>query len=370
MPPRRRKPENKDLPLNMYTNTVGGTVYYYFEHPIQHWREQLGTDRVSAVRTAKALNSAIEREGINPAERAPKILGKTVSEVIAEYLPKALAKSRSKLTHKNYTNQIERLDQQFGRRPLKAITVLELSEYLNPLPDRTYIVLRRHLVGIFALALARGYLPHGYGNPAEVLEKRSEPDAVRERLTLEDYHRIYQRAPEWLQIGMELMLHTGLRPIDSRNLRFDQFMDGCLYTEIRKNCKHICIELNDYEQSLIKRARKSGIASPYIIHTMPRRRGLGSPSKDKAHPTQLTHDQFSRTFSNIRDELGIGGENPPPLYEIRSLSSWLYEQAGRDIDGIRALMAHTGERMTEHYIYDRRHEFERVQAGLVLPKKA
>lgn len=369
MPPRKRKPENRDLPPNLYTNTVNGITYYYFEHPIHHWREQLGTDRVAAIKTASALNSAIAREGIDPGVRAPKVEGKTVGQVITEYLPKALAKSRSKLTHKNYTNQIKRLNNEFGTRPLKAVTVLELSNFLEPLPDRTYKVLRFHLVGIFALALARGYLPHGYGNPAAVLESRSEPKAVRDRLMLADYHRIYAIAPEWLQIAMELMLHTGLRPIDVRNLRFEQFIDGCIYTEIRKNRKHICIELNDYEQSLIRRARKSGIASPFIVHRMPLRKGIKRTSQDKSHPTQLTHDLLSRTFSDLRDSLGIGSDHPPPLYEIRSLSSWLYEQQGRDVSEIQGLLAHTGERMTEHYIYDRRHEFERVRAGLELPKK-
>ncbi len=38
MSPRRRKPENQDLPPNLYTNVVKGIRYYWYEHPITHER--------------------------------------------------------------------------------------------------------------------------------------------------------------------------------------------------------------------------------------------------------------------------------------------------------------------------------------------
>lgn len=360
MPPRKRKPENQGLELNVYADKKGpGQTYYYYLHPIDHWRESLGKDREAANRTARALNSALEKSGIDPSQRAPVIRGETVDQIIDEFLPIKLAQLKPGGSRKTGKNFIMRLRSLFQKRPIRALSVREMSDSMESLADSSYIKMRQMLIEVFDFALSRGYLPHNYGNPASVLATRREPKPKRERLTLDQFKAIHAKAEPWLQIGMELMLITTLRPSDVVNLKFDQVIGGALYTEIRKVQRFLRFELREADQLIIARARDD-VLSPYIVHRMPLRKGRRL-SKLKTHPTQLTVDQMSRAFSEIRDELQIGGEHPPTLYEIRSLASWLYQQQGINP---RELMAHTDQDMTDHYIFNRRHEFETVAVGL------
>jgi len=115
---------------------------------------------------------------------------------------------------------------------------------------------------------------------------------------------------------------------------------------------------------IIQRARKSGIASPLVVHRLFDKRGRHC--KTKAHPTQLTVQWLSTQFKNTRDKLGIGGLHPPSLYETRSLASWLYDQQKRPRKEIQALMAHTEEGTTDMYVEARREVYEEVWAGLSL----
>lgn len=364
MPPRKRKAENQGLEPNVYTDKKqNGVTYYTYVHPIDHWKEPLGKDREAANRTARALNSALERSGVDPAQRTPMIRGTTVEHVVSELQPKMLTKLKPS-SQKETRAWFRRINEMFGNRPLKAITVRELAEQLEPLKDRPYIRIRWHLIKIYEHALSRGYVPHNYGNPAIVLEKRSEPKRQRRRLTLEEFKAIYDEAPKWLQVAMGIFLHTGLRPVDIVNLKFSQFEDGCIKSQIRKTDKGLKIRLNESAQNIIKSAR-DGVVSPYVVHKLPERKGLTHPSKEKDHPTQLTVDMLSRRFREIRKQLGLGGDNPPSLYEIRSLCSRLYEDEGYDIKTIQHLLAHTNEKMTRTYLENQKNVvYVEVQAGL------
>ncbi len=360
MPPRKRKAENQGLEPNVYTDKKpNGATYYTYVHPIDHWKEPLGKDREAANRTARALNSALERAGVDPTQRAPVIRGETMDQIIDEYLAVKLPTLKEGGSRKTGKNYILRLRDLFAKKPIRALTVRDLAEAMEPLNVTSYKKMRQFLIEIFNFALSRGYLPHNYGNPAAVLEVKRTPRPKRERLTLDHFRQIHAMAPPWLQIGMELMLVTTLRPNDVVNLKFDQVIDGALYTEIRKVQKFLRFELRESDHKIIARARDD-VLSPYIVHRMPARKSR-KISKLKTHPTQLTVDHMSREFSAIRDQLGIGGEHPPTLYEIRSLASWLYQQQGINP---KELMAHTDQDMTDHYIFDRRQEFETVAVGL------
>lgn len=363
-PPRRRKPENEDLPPNVYPNRVGNVVYYYFEFPDNHAREQLGTDKVAAIKTGKALNAALGH-----ISRKPRQIGITVAQAAREWLPRRQERVGSDSAKKRARQAMENISLHFGRRGLRDLTTRDISDYLEKIPLSYRSKERNEFIRLFDFALARGYLPHDYGNPAKVTEYQGAPRAQRMRLGYADYQRIHAAAPPWLKTLMDLMLHTTLRPGDTLRLRFDQFYDGALHTQVRKTGKYLRIELDTQEQAIIKRARQSGIASPYIVHRMPERKGKRMAA-EKTHPTQVTIDQASREFSRIRDELGICADVPPKqrasLYEVRSTGAWLYGQSGRDRKEVKELMAHTSEQMTAHYQDDRRVNFVTVKAGLRL----
>lgn len=355
MPPRKRKAENADLPPNVYTSVTKGVTYFYYEHPITHQCDELGKDKASAIRTGQAINAALARSGVDFRTRTPVIKGMTMAELVADYKRTQLPKYKQGVSRKNHKNLVERVADQIGRNPIAGIQVVDLAKAFRDLPDTVYIKTRTALVKLFAHALAQGYMPHHLGNPADHMEKRSEPKVKRQRLSLDDYRRIrdHEQTPPYLKTTMELIMQTTMRECDAVRVKFAHERNGVLYTKIRKTGKIQGLKLRPAAQAVIQRARQSGIASPYVVHTLPlRHRGKQDRSVEKDHPTQLTTDQVSRKFSEIRDLLEIGKGKPgtpPTLYEVRSLSAREYKAAGENKKNVQALLAHTDEEMTELY---------------------
>lgn len=359
MAPRKRKKQNEDLPSNLYTNIARGVTYYYWQHPLLLTKEQLGPDRQAAIVTARALNKALANMGVDPEARAQKPVGMRVADLVKEFKPVALSRLGSDNSKKATGNYLERINDAVGHIVVTSVTVRDLSSAFSDAPATTYIKIRSTLVALFDFALSRGYVPHHMGNPAAVLEKRSEPKVQRQRLTEADYYTIlnHDGTPEYLRIAMMLMMQTTIRPIDVVNLKFSQYRDGVLWTKIRKTGKIQGLRLRHQAKAVFDRARASGIVSPYIVHALPRRHvAKVNRSAHKDHPTQLTTDQISRTFSEIRDALGIGKDKPgtpPTLYEVRSLSARKYRANGELKSNVQALLAHTDEDMTELYLDER-----------------
>lgn len=347
------------MPPNTYPNNIKGVVYYYYEHPITHDREQLGTDKESAIRTGRILNSALASTGIDPNKRSPVVVGMTVRQLVKEFIPVAQSRLNSDNSKKATTNYLERIADAIGDLIITRVTVRDLSAAFDSLPVTTYVKLRTTLVSLFAYGLSRGHIPHHLGNVAEFIEKKSEPKVQRQRLTEEQYRQIleHEDTAEQLRIAMMLMMQTTIRPIDVVNLKFSQYRDGVLWTKIRKTGKIQGLRLRPQAKAVFDRARASGIASPYIVHALPGRHvAKEHRSAHKDHPTQQSTDQISRMFSEIRDKLGIGQGKPgtpPTLYEVRSLSARKYQANGEHKSNVQALLAHTDEDMTELYLDER-----------------
>ncbi len=370
MSPRNRKEQYKDLPDNTYPNKVGNHIYYYWEHPLESWREQLGKDQPEAIKQGIRLNRMLASMGINPSIRVKPVSGPTLGQAIKECRNKIINKSSSASTQQGRRDRLNRLDKGLGHQPV-TISVQELSDFFEPMIDTAYVRLTHTLGLVFDHCYRRGYLPLNYQNPVTVLEKRTIPEAVRERLSLEMFKQIYGEASEALQITMDIMLHTTLRPGDVVHLRFDQISDNRIRVKTRKTGKAIAIKLSEEEEDLIiKRAKRTGIVSPFVVHRIFRVSRRKNTRQKKDHPTQLTVPYLSCEFRAIRDKLGIcknlSAAQRPSLYETRSLASVLFVEQGRNIEQIQSLMAHTGQDMTEHYIHNRRENYEEVEAGLSL----
>lgn len=369
MPPRDRKAENEDLPDNVYPDKKGAVTYYYFQFPDTLVKEYLGSDKEAAIEAGHELNDKVGRM-----ERVRKPKGVPVSTVVREWLPIRQSEVASDSAKKMARLALERFKADFGKGTLRQLTLQrdpparQISDWLDAIPLTYRYKARNEVIKLYDYAISRGYLPHDYGNPAKATRYQGSPKAKRMRLGYSDYQAIYAEAPVWLQTLMDVMLHTTLRPGDALRLRFEQFYDGALHTQVKKTRKYLRIKLDQNEHSIIKRARQSGIASPYIVHRMPVRKRWIAAEKD--HPTQVALDMASREFSKIRDKLKIGAKvdakERPSLYEIRSLASWLYAQSGRDRKEVKELMAHTSEQMTALYQDDRRQNFVTVTAGLKL----
>lgn len=81
----------------------------------------------------------------------------------------------------------------------------------------------------------------------------------------------------------------------------------------------------------------------------------------------ITPDHLSKTFSQVRDSLGIfqhmDKRERPTFHEIRGLGGKLYLDAGYSDDYVNKLMGHTTQKMTDHYT-DPHQEWTEVRADL------
>ena len=346
--PRKRKTENEDLPFNVYQS--GG--YYRWEHPRSGKSKGLGRNRAIAIAEGHQYNESLVRMGVDPSTRDITHVP-DLGTVIKEATPKILARYKSKLTRRNAKGHLKRMARELGNNPIDC-PIPVIASWFEDLPDTTHVRCKTLLDRVYKYAYRQGYIPLTTESPASILENRKLPDAKRERLTLNQFNAIREHAPAWFQTALDLMLHTTLRPGDLCNLRYSQLKGNQLRLTVSKSDKPIAIVLSPAEVEIINASRSHGGLSPYIVH------------KRHRNGTKVSVWMLSNEFRTIRNRLGIGGDNPPSLYEVRSLSAWLYERSGRSRVDIQGLMAHTDKGMTDHYIDSRRDAVVSVRAGLEL----
>jgi len=197
----------------------------------------------------------------------------------------------------------------------------------------------------------------------------------RKRLTVLQYKQIHEVANSYpfLQIAMDISLHTGMRRGDIVALRWDVHVTGkWLKKQIRKSheklgaddgvnlkwnlAKHQTLKATiDYARELsLKHWR-----CPWVLSRMPLRRVKGA---SKEHHAQVSAKMISDAFTECALACGIEGTG---FHEIRALKSWLHKKAGHDQKLIQALMAHTSEGMTA--LYQAGHETIWHEVNLILP---
>lgn len=93
---------------------------------------------------------------------------------------------------------------------------------------------------------------------------------------------------------------------------------------------------------------RDNVASPYVVHRIPERQV--KQSKEVSHPTQVAPDYLSRSFSSLRDSLGLCNhlkmDERPTFHEIRALAAHLFDKQGIDPQG---RMAHSDSKSTKIY---------------------
>jgi len=372
MAPRRRLRRNADLPANLYPNKVGSTTYYRYRRPDTGTFHNLGTLKGQAIADARQLNAILMKNE----DRIGMVLGtaeQTMSHLISrfrdEFLPdQNLAESTLQLV--GY--RLNRFEADLGTKLVEDFDVKSVAEYLDKNFVRdSYIKHRGTLIDLFKFAQMKGLYPSDLDNPAAATYPKSGYAKQRQRITMEQFKAIYEIAPEWMRIAMELGLVTLQGRTEVINMKFADFDEATNTLKVirQKVKKHehayLMIE-SPWLGGIISRARRSGVASPYIVHRNPLRK---NQAKNRQHWTQLTANNFSAEFRKYRDQTGLFDDMPreqrPTFHEIRSLGSWLYKKQGFDTESyVQPLMAHATEKMTEHYQKGHEQEWVRVKAEL------
>jgi integrase len=125
---------------------------------------------------------------------------------------------------------------------------------------------------------------------------------------------------------------------------------GTLYIH-RQRCRRRGITRSDPIGEELKRIiedSRDSVASPYVVHRIPERNN--KRSKEVSHPTQVAPDYLSRSFSALRDKIGLCDHLPmeerPTFHEIRALAAHLFDSQGIDP---QARMAHSDAKSTKIY---------------------
>lgn len=376
---RPRKKRTYTLPPNLYEERKGNRSYYRFRDPHSGKRGNLGRDRKRAIKIAHRINREIELERNDQldsivgeftaarerARRQSPSFDEFIKSYITEVLPDARqhrGKAYSPDTLRDKERQLRDAVSDIGELNVADITTRDIKTHLTQFNDRprSHNQRRASLHKAFNSAIEQGYRESNPVTATASLQAQSH----RARLTLEEFRLIYSEAPRWFQNVLDLALVTGQRRSDLVGMRFDAIQDGYLPVRQEKGRRHntglVKIEMTPELTELINRCRDS-VDSPFILHKQPARRSA-KRSTERSHPTQLTKEQLTRTFADIRDELGIQSELPtgerPTFHQIRALCAHVCREAGWTTPQIADLLGHEDEKTTEGYLSDH-HQQER-----------
>jgi len=327
----------------------------------------MGTDRVRAFSAAKKLNALLIPTNSLVARVAGA--GHTVDDALTVFLRDDVpGRNWSEKTDENYRSIINRIRRGIGEVDVASFTVKDCANFIRGVTDsdRSRQQFRLVLTWILACAVEEGWAEI---NVAEVTRKH-KAIRKRKRLTEQTYRAIYEHAPKWLQLAMDISLMTLLRREDVVTLRFSDYRDGHLWvvpgkTETTTGVR-MKIVVNSELAALLSKARDS-VASPFIVHRLPARaRPSDMRSEDRVHHTQVMPEQLSRAFLKARNAAGITGDNEVTFHEIRSLGgALLYNRQGWTKEQVQSLLTHSSVSMTEVYLEGHDVPWTEINTGLL-----
>ncbi|SEH04316.1 Uncharacterised protein [Candidatus Venteria ishoeyi] len=345
---RNRKRRNSTLPPNLYEV---GNGYYVYRHPRTGRKYGMGKVRAAAITAAKHLNSELAPlPGL-----AERILGEKKQESFANFLAWFQDKMLPTLeladsTRREYQNKISYIHTALGHYQTTAITVADVACFLDDYPPTQSNHYRSVLIILFKHAIARGVCEV---NPAAATMKRKQKK-IQQRLTKQAYDAIYVVAPVWLQNAMDLGLLTLQRRSDLAALNWEQVKDGYIWIQQQKVEKYgtgnLKIRITPEIQTILDRCQ-DGILSAHVLHRQPQKRRQAQGRDDF---TAILPDMITKEWAKIRKKSGYYATDSDPrtlpgFHEIRSLGASIYEES-KSKAIVQALLGHTSEKMTEHYL--------------------
>ncbi len=237
-------------------------------------------------------------------------------------------------------------------KPLPAVDARDIAEILDEYKSngqhRMAQVVRSVFSDIFKEAQHAGEVPPGY-NPA-LATKRPKTRIKRQRLTLDEWHQIYDLADKqhrYMGNAMLLALVTGQRISDISRMRFQDIWDDHLHVVQGKTGAKVAIPLSLRNQAInvslkeiVDRCRDR-VVSHYLIHYF-RTTSQGQRGGPVTANTMTTNFTKARNKTNIDWGEGM----PASFHEQRSLSERLYRKQGIDT---QALLGHATRAQTDRY---------------------
>lgn len=361
MCPARRSSRNRRLEPNLHTHPKG----FRWKNPRtgKYHYLGIGVSEAEANEAARLLNLKFGRKSSifdKIAAKESESFRSVVELHLRERLPSQRV-SESTRSNRRYILQKIAVSELAGC-DVSTISTRDVVAYLGSLKSESQRQQYRiQLSAVFKTAIQQGFIEH---NPV-VHTDAPKVERQRERLTAEGYAAIYELAEPWLRNLMDLMRLTLQRPDDLLTLKWSAFTGTHLRVEQGKTESRLAIVVRPELREVLERCRDN-IASPYIVHRIPQRlKTKNQRSARKDHHTQILRPQASRAFMSIvrQCERFRDTENPPTLYECKSLGVGELLIAGWSKNQVQRLAGHRSVQMTEHYAKGHDAPFDEVGIG-------
>lgn len=377
MAARPRNKPNRTLPDHLYHDPVRGTYRFKL---VNGRRITLGSDRIAAIEIAREYNLRMRPAAGVGVDDLIRMTGGINGEAapLAEHVDRLLERiihdeQPAGDTLSTFKNDAERCKEFFVAVPACDITLEHVNAYLDKYhPVASANVYNRKiswLKKLFAYAMDESLMLE---NPAARKKMKRTSKKERRRLSLDDFKQIRASAPLWMRTAMDLALQCAQARLEVSRIRYSikkpkEGVCGCVWFDgeqggiwgmlyihrqkvADKEASHVAIPIGTELKRIIDESRDN-IASPYVVHRVPDR--ANKRSKETDHPTQLAPDYLSRSFSKLRDQVGVAADLPelqrPTFHEIRALAAHLFDMQGINP---QARMAHTDSDSTKIYTRD------------------
>ena len=296
MSPKRSK-EHKGLPARV-THKHG--AYYYLKPTIKPGGKA-GTKWIRLGRTEREMHQTM-------AELKTEGRGLT-GAVIQRYRDDVLTK-KARSTQNSQGKQLDRLNRAFGHMRPSDIRPAHIAKYHDLVGQHAPYQANRELAlitHVLKYAVRWGYIDE---NPAREIQRH--PEQPRQRyITDAEYLAVWEIAPPWIQILMDLAYITGQRRADLLSLTRSQLGPDGISIQQSKTGQRLLIEWSPELRDAINRAlaAQGAIESLYVICDTQgqRRRDAAFTSawtrlQNKAIEQELITEKFQ--FRDIRAKAG------------------------------------------------------------------
>lgn len=360
-------------------NSAGQTVWYYFWVDPHTGREfSLKTDFPQALAAARALNAKRLSDPVQELVHRIQRPDCTWGDHLAWYDEEVLQTWRHQKTGIPMSRKALQMRQGYlrtmrdalgAKRAVSEITRAEFVAFLDTLSPGQHNVYRSLAHRVMTHAAARGLRDD---NPIELTIKKTV-HVKRQRLPREAFDLIREAAEPWFQRALDLALWSLQRREDLTLLRADQhWQGGKLYIRQGKgkgkSVGRLAITPGPKLKAAVIACLNAGDC-PLLLWRVPER---VIDAKWKQHPWQLSPRMLSDEFARLRDTITKDGkpyfadmdpEQYPTFHEIRSLGADTYREMGWAEEKIQALLGHTTQTMTRHYLDGHGERWDEVQAA-------
>jgi integrase len=307
----RRRTKDLDLPPRLYRR---GSSYYYVAAD-KKWHP-LGKDRARALRLWADL------------ECLPQAV--TVADLIRRYVSDCL-ESKAESTRKRYAGYRDTIEDQFGALPADDLTPFALARW------RDGGKIKRGWFNGCLSVLRKAYrkgAEWGWSHtdaPERVAFNETEPR--RRYLSDDEFRRIRDAAPTWLQTAMDLSYLTGMRESDVLALRWSAVEDRIRVEQIKTGNRQ-AFEITPALRTVLEAAKRAPIVGLFVVATA------------KGRP--ISARRLQESYAKARE---AGKVADTRFHDIRGKAATDAADEGMDY---QAMLGHTSKKMSDDYVKTRR----------------